>query len=191
MNNGVSANGIWLRSILQSSDNAPVTIVLNDQGKEAGADAVVQRFGRGEQVLSLDLMFMGSAWKNEYPFLFAQMLDGIGDRPLGMEAAQLIGITRWAKERAGVSKVRLEVGGMRNQAVALVAASLEPDLFSDIVVRDGIRSLSYALDLPVDLDQAPELFCLDLYKGFDIDRLEALAGPAKVQVTHYLELPQN
>jgi hypothetical protein len=64
-------------------------------------------------------------------------------------------------------------------------------LFSDIVVRDGIHSLSYALELPVDLDQAPELFCLDLYKYFDIDSLQALAAPAKVQATHYLELPKN
>lgn len=191
MSNGLSASGIWMRSVDQSSDTAPVTIVLNDQGKEAGADSVILRWGRGEQVLALDLMFMGSPWKGNYPFLFAQMLDAVGDRPLGMEAAQLIGITRWAKERAGVAKVRLEVGGMRNQAVALVAASLEPDLFSDIVVRDGIHSLSYALELPVDLDQAPELFCLDLYKYFDIDSLQALAAPAKVQATHYLELPKN
>src|SRR5579863_3200908 len=71
LNNGLSANGIWLRSIQQSSDNAPVTIVLNDKGREASAEAVLQRFSRGEQVLALDLMFMGSAWKNEYPFLFA------------------------------------------------------------------------------------------------------------------------
>jgi len=191
MNNGLSANGIWLRSVLQSSDTAPVTIVLNDGGKEAGASAVFQRFSRGEQVLALDLMFMGPAWKNEYPFLFAQMVDGVGDRPLGMQAAQLVGIARWAKERTGVSKVRLEVGGMRNQAVALVAASLEPDLFSEIAVRDGIHSLGYVLDLPVQFDQAPELFCLDLYKDFDIERLEVLAAPAKVQTSRYLELPHN
>lgn len=191
MSNGVSANGIWLRSTTQSSDTAPVTIVLNDQGKEAGAYAVFDRYSRGEQVLSLDLMFMGAAWKNQYPYLFAQMVDAIGDRPIGMEAAQLISIAHWARERSGVSKVRLEVGGMRNQAVALVAASLEPGLFSDVNVRDGIHSFSYALDLPVDLDQAPELFCLDLYKDFDIDSLEALAAPAKVHSTHYLEVPQK
>jgi Acetyl xylan esterase (AXE1) len=191
MNNGLSASGIWLRSIFQSSDTAPVTIVLNDGGKEAGADAVFQRFSQGEQVVALDLMFMGAAWKDEHPFLFAQMLDGLGDRPIGMEAAQLVRIARWAEERAEVSKVRLEVGGMRNQAVALVAASLEPDLFSAIVVRDGLHSLSYVLDMPVGFDQAPELFCLDLYKDFDIDSLEALASPAVVQTTHYLELPQN
>lgn len=191
MNNGMSANGIFLRSIRESSDTAPVTIVLNDEGREAGAKDVFLRYSRGEQVLSLDLMFMGSTWKNEYPFLFAQMVDAVGDRPLGMQAAQLIRIAHWAKDRSGVAKVRLDVSGMRNQAIALVAGSIEPDLFSDISVKGGLHSLRYVLDLPVTFVQSPELFCLDLYKDFDIDSLEALAAPAKVESTHYLELPQN
>ena len=191
MSNGLSASGVWLRSILQSSDTAPVTIVLNDEGREAGAEAVSDRVNRGEQVLALDLMFTGTSWKDTEPYQFAQILDGLGDRPIGMEAAQLIRITRWARDRAGVSKVRLETGGIRNQAVALVAAGLESTLFSDIVVRDGMHSLSYVLELPVRFDQAPELFCLDLYKDFDLDRLEALAAPAKVSVNKYLEIPKK
>jgi hypothetical protein len=47
------------------------------------------------------------------------------------------------------------------------------------------------LELPVRFEQAPELFCLDLYKEFDIDRLEALAAPAKVSVTKNLEIPKK
>jgi hypothetical protein len=54
-----------------------------------------------------------------------------------------------------------------------------------------MRSLSYVLDLPVRFEQAPELFCLDFYKDFDIDRLEALAAPAKVSVAKYLEVPNK
>ncbi len=189
MSNRLSANGVWLRSILQSSDKAPVTIVMNDAGKEAAADVVSDRVDRGEQVLALDLMFTGSSWKGYDTSEFAQMLDGLGDRPIGMEAAQLISISRWAKERVGVAHVRLEVGGIRSQGVALVAASLDPDLFSQIKVRHGMRSFSYLLDLPVTFEQAPDLFCLDLYKDFDIDSLEALAAPANVAVSSYLEVP--
>ena len=187
-NHSPSASGIWLRSILQSSDRSPVTIVLNDDGKEASAQTVLQSFSRGEQVLALDLMFMGSAWKDRDPFLFAQMLDSLGDRSLGMEAAQLIRIAQWAGQKANVNKVRLESSGIRSQAVVLVAAALEPRLFSELVVRDGIRSFSYVLEKPVTFEQAPELFCLDLYKDFDIDRLEALVGPAAVQASQYREL---
>jgi hypothetical protein len=136
-------------------------------------------------------MFTESTWKDTKPYEFAQLLDGLGDRPIGMEAAQLIRITRWAKERAGVSNVRLESGGIRTQVVSLTAAALDPELFSAIVVRDGMQSLSYVLELPVRFEQAPELFCLDFYKDFDIDRLEALAAPAKVSVTKYLEIPKK
>jgi hypothetical protein len=70
--------------------------------------------------------------------------------------------------------------------ISLVAAAVEPALFSSLKIRSGMRSLSYVLDLPVRFEQAPELFCLDLYKDFDIDRLEALAAPAKVSVARYL-----
>ena len=189
MSNGLSAGGVWLRSILQSSDTAPVTIVLNDSGREASANVVSDRVNRGEQVLALDLMFTGTSWKDTNPELFAQMLHGLGDRPIGMEAAQLIRITRWAGERAGVSNVRLETGGIRSQVVSLVAAALDPTPFSAIVVRDGMHSLDYVLELPVRFEQAPELFCLDLYKEFDVDRLESLVAPAKVNVAKYVEIP--
>lgn len=191
LSNGLSASGMWLRSISQSSDSAPVTIVLNDEGRPSAVDAVWQRFGRGEQILALDLMFTGSPWKGKDIFEFAQILGGLGERPLGLQAAQLIRIARWAEQKSGTAKVRLEVSGMRNQAAALVAAALEPDLFSEISVRQGIRSFSYLLDKPVTYAQAPELFCLDLYKEFDIGRLEAVAAPVPVHSRQWLELPES
>jgi hypothetical protein len=186
-NNQLSANGVWLRSIAQSSDTAPVTIVLNDDGREAATDVVSDRLARGDQVLALDVIFTGSSWKDQ-AFEFAQMLDAVGDRTIGIEAAQLIGVSRWAKKRSGAAKVRLETGGIRTQAIALVAAALEPELFSEVSVRNGMHSLSYVFNRPVEFEQAPELFCLDLYKEFDIDSLEGLAAPATVRVAHYREL---
>jgi dienelactone hydrolase len=186
--NRVSASGVWLRSIAQSSETAPVTIVLNDDGREAATGVVADRLARGEQVLALDVIFSGKSWK-DHAFEFAQMLDVVGDRTIGVEAAQLIGVARWAEKRSGAAKVRIETGGIRTQLVALVAAALEPDLFSEIVTRQGMHSLSYLFDLPVEFEQAPELFCLDLYKEFDVDSLEALAAPATVQRIHDRELP--
>jgi hypothetical protein len=38
-----------------------------------------------------------------------------------------------------------------------------------------MKSFAYLLDKPVPLRSAPELFCLDLYKDFDIDSITALA----------------
>jgi hypothetical protein len=60
--------------------------------------------------------------------------------------------------------------------VALVAAALDPGAFSGVSVEQGMASLQLLLDAPVLHSEAPELFCLDLYRRFDLDRLEAMAG---------------
>jgi hypothetical protein len=37
------------------------------------------------------------------------------------------------------------------------------------------------LDAPVEYQFAPDLFCLDLYKEFDLDRIASLAAPTAVR----------
>jgi hypothetical protein len=71
--------------------------------------------------------------------------------------------------------VRLESAGPRSQIAALSAAAIEPALFSNVQIRDGMESFAKLLDAPVAYEAAPELFCLDLYKEFDVDRLTTLA----------------
>jgi hypothetical protein len=104
----------------------------------------------------------------------------MGERALGLVAAQLLEITRWIKGQAGVNTVRLEVSGMRSQVAAHLATALEPGLCTELVIREGIPSLSYLLEKPVEYREASELFCLDLYRDFDIDRLTLMAEPVKV-----------
>jgi len=190
MNNGLCADGVWLKGVM-SRGKAPVTLVLNDQGKKAAGVEVSNRVNRDEQVLAVDLMFTGEAWKETGPASYAQLLDGVGERPLGMEAAQLIELAHWMRGLAGVAKVRLECTGIRNHVVALVAAALEPNLFSAIVVHQGLPSLGFLLQAPVTFFDAPDLFCLDLYKEFDVDRLAALSAPAQVTVEKYVEVPKK
>ncbi len=68
---------------------------------------------------------------------------------------------------------------MRSQVIALTTAAGAPELFSETVVRGGVHSLRALLDKPVNYDAAPDLFCLDLYKNFDLDTLKAMAGPER------------
>jgi dienelactone hydrolase len=190
MKDGLCADGVWLKGIV-TPEKAPVTLVLNDEGKKAARVEVSDRVNRDEQVLAVDLLFMGDAWKGTQPFTYAQLFDGVGERPLGIEAAQLIEIAQWIRRQAGVAKVRLECTGIRNHVVALVAAALEPNLFSTIVVHKGLPSLGFLLQAPVTFQEAPELFCLDLYKEFDLDRLATLSAPTLVTVLKYVELPKK
>jgi len=181
MADGLAANAVWLRAIGEP-DNTPVTLILNDKGKSAAGEEVSERANRGEQVLVIDLLLIGDAWKDASGYSYAQILHGTGDRALGIVAAQLSTIAEWIKNRANVRDVRLECTGVRSQTAALAAAALNPTLFSDIVVHQGASSLNYLLEKPVTYREAPELFCLDLYKYFDLDRLTALAAPARVTV---------
>ena len=195
--NGLSATGVWIKSV-STSENSPLTIILNDKGMTvAAADIrdrlpeVGDRLSRGEQVLLLNLMFTGDAAPDLPGWYFAMMLRASGDRPLGMEAAQLIAIAQWAQQNWKAPQIRLESTGMRSQVESLVAAAIDPGLFSDVVVHDGMHSLNYLLEKPVDYSEAPELFCLDLYKYFDVDRLATLAGPTSVIQKDYLKLPEK
>ncbi len=187
---GVSANGVWLKGIDVPS-GPPATIILDDRGKQAAAKEVSDRVNRDEQVLALDLLFFGSAWKNAEPEEYAQHVAALGERPLGLEAAELRAIAHWFRGLAAAPKLRLEVTGIRNQVTALVAAALEPELFSEVVVHEGMPGLAFLLDAPVTYQDAPELFCLDLYKEFDLDRLAMLAAPTKVSLLHQVEPPKK
>lgn len=178
--NGLSATGVWAKAIA-SEYTSPATIVLNDKGKKAASNEVSDSIDRGRQVLAADLIFTGDAAPkardlNEFPLMLATT----GDRALGVEAAQLIALARWLVKGRDNRKVRLETSGIRNQVVGLIAAALQPALFSDVIVRDGMPSLRHLVDAPVTFESAPDLFCLDLYKEFDLDRLAAMAAPARV-----------
>jgi dienelactone hydrolase len=193
MENGLSANGVLVRAIAGPS-SSPATIVLDDRGKPLAAAAVAARVNRGERALALDLIFTGDAWhkSDEHspynppdPAGYEQYLNTLGERPLGVESAQLIAIARWLRAQPGVTQVRLESTGIRNQVAALVAAALEPQLFSEVVIHEGMKSLGYLLEKPVPYYEAPDLFCLDLYREFDLDQLQAIA--ANVKTEHYVE----
>ncbi len=178
--NALSATGVWLKGIAAPA-NAPATVVLNDKGRKAAGEVVSDRANRGEQVLALDVIFNGeilpqSPDPTDYEFIVASM----GDRPLGLEVGQLIGAAKWLAHTSGQTQLRLEVAGMRSQVVALVAAAIEPQLFSEVVVTGGMRSLGFLLDAAVPMRAAPELFCLDLYKDFDLNQFRAMAAPTKI-----------
>ena len=195
LNNGLSATGVWVKAIT-TPDDAPATVVLKDEGKASAAAEVSERVNRGEQVLALDLMFTGDAspedpQAKDKPEYLAQLMATTGDRALGIEVSQLIAITQWLRKTGHTSKTRLECTGMRNQVRALIASALEPTLYSELVVHQGIRSLSYLLDAPVSFDRAPDLFCLDLFKEFDLARVAALVEPTRLVKEKYVEVSQS
>lgn len=179
MENGLSATGVLLKAI-STREDGPATIVLDDAGRAAAVTVASERINRGEQVLAADLTFTGDWWPKPGALSLEHYLHATGGRTLGIEAAQLIELAHWMRSISGQKQIRLETSGIRTQTIGLIASALEPDLFSAVIVRHGMPSFSYLLDKPVAYYDAPDLFCLDLFKDFDIDRLAAMAEPTQV-----------
>jgi dienelactone hydrolase len=195
LSNGLSATGVWAKSTW-TPEGAPLTVVVNDNGRK-GADQevwdhepeIAARIERREQVLVLSILFTGDdnpAGRNVGNFGY--MLGAVGAPPLGLEAAQLIGISEWARNRWHPSRLRLESSGYRMQVVSLVAGALAPHLFKSLTIHKGMHSLIDILEKPVASNQVPDMFCPDFYKDFDLAMLKALTEPTKVKESDYAEL---
>jgi hypothetical protein len=96
-----------------------------------------------------------------------------------MEVSQLLTIAKSFRTASGQKKIRMETEGIRSQIVALIAAALDPEIFSETHSDEAMDTLRFLLDAPVPYRSAPDLFCLDLYKYFDIDTLTAMAAPVR------------
>ena len=200
--NGLSATGVLFRS-LTAPENAPVTLLISDAGLASTGDEVGNDVDRGQRVLVFDPMFFGEnvPGSADHPGISnsAQLLNSIGERPLGLEAAQTAAVVHWLaqgldhgsatpKSTGGVASetvtpVRIATTGPRSETVALVAAAINPNLFSELEARNAISSLRDVFDHPQVYRSAPELLCLDLYRDFDFDVLKAIALPVKVDLS--------
>ena len=187
LTDGLSATGIWLQANDAGKD-PPATIILNDKGYAASGDAVSWHVNHGEQVLALDLIFNGfTSPQTSDPTDWEMLVSTAGDRPLGMEAAQLLAVAHWMQSGNTNRKIQIETDGIRSAVIAEVAAAIEPDTFSVINSRHAMKTLNYLLDAPVAFHSAPDLFCLDLYKYFDIGSIQAIAAPTSIKNTESIQ----
>jgi hypothetical protein len=163
---------------------------------EAGNDV-----DRGQRVLVLEPLFFGENIPGtaQDPGLatYGQMMNTVGERPVGLEAAQTAAVVRWLQgdtidgtstpgasraESGSATPVRVVTSGPRAETVAMVTAALAPELFSGVEARHGLASFGDVFEHPPSYEAAPELMCLDLYKEFDFNVLSAIAAPVKIEL---------
>jgi dienelactone hydrolase len=187
LSNGLGATGMWLKAN-DASEDAPATIVLNDKGYKEAGEAVSRHVNHGEQVLALDLLFTGfGSPQTPDPTDWETLLGSVGDRPLGLEVAQLLAVARWLRANGANHQVQIETEGIRSAVIAAVAAAIEPGTILAITSHQAMKSLGYLLDAPVAFRAAPDLFCLDLYKYFDVDSITAIAAPTTINNATFVQ----
>lgn len=159
-------------------------VIISDWGSQTLSPKVSKHIADGERVLAVDLLGFGAADPTSSPDdkddVICVMLATLGERPLGIQAAQLTAAINWLKSQSAGDPPQLIAVGPRSSMIALVTAALEPELTAGVSLSRAWSSLREAIDLNLRAEDAPELFCFGLLKHFDVPQLIALAHPQPV-----------
>ncbi len=155
------------------------TIVLADEGRAAASTDVRRIVDAGRRAAALDPFYFGESTLGKRDYLFALLVAAIGERPLGIQAAQVAASARWLKTRHG-EPVAISARGPRTSLVALVAAALEPDAISGVETFGAWTTLREVLDRNISAQEMPEMFAFGLLAEFDVAQIEQLVAPRPV-----------
>lgn len=175
--------GAWTVPVSElAPKNTPekTVIVLADHGRQSAAQEIEKLLQQGARVVAVDPFYFGESKIPSRDFLFGLLVSAVGKRPLGIQAAQVVAIARWAKKQFA-TPIRYLAVGPRTSLIALTAAALEPVVVEQIELRDSFASLKEIVERNLTSQDAPELFCSGLLEQFDIPQLAALAGPTHVE----------
>jgi hypothetical protein len=131
--------------------------ILNDQGRKAASEMASHILNRGQPVLVFEPLFDGTIPQIRVNWV--------------CRTSNSRGVVKWVKSVGSRSRVQLadkrnskpgsRTGGGGNRTICVQKRANDK----------GMRRLSHWLDAPVSSRADPELFCLHLYKYFDVDRL--------------------
>jgi hypothetical protein len=159
-----------------------VQLLVADAGRGSLAKQCAALIAQSYRVVALDPFLWGeSKLKGQDPdYLFPLLVAAAGERPLGIQAAQLVAAARWLKAKYPQDRITLSAFGPRSSAAAQVVAALEPKAFEGVEVSQSLASFHQLLDEDKTVETLPELFAFGLLAEFDVRHLVALAAPLEV-----------
>jgi len=158
-------------------------ILVADAGRKSVAAEAERLLAAGKRVIAIDPFYFGESHIAQKDWLYAVLVAGVGDRPLGLQASQVAAIARWAAAQRGDNPVTLVAVGPRSSLFALVAAGLEEKAIDRVELHGALQSLKEVIRQNWTVSQRPELFCFGLLEAFDVAQLKALVAPRPVQLT--------
>jgi dienelactone hydrolase len=159
-----------------------VVVVTADGGRTAAAPIVADALGRGMRVVIVDLLFNGECQTSETPIhQFAMMLSAGGERPLGIQMAQLVAVSRWAAGIGGEEVTLIGAGGV-SSLIALTAAAAGDAPVGRVVLVEAFPSLKLLIENQARYEDYPSPFCFGLLEAFDIRELIGLIAPRPVDL---------
>jgi dienelactone hydrolase len=170
--NGVSARYFKLNmdrawtvpAVMLTKGHASQTVmVIADNGKNSVARQIEALVNEGAAVMAIDPFYFGESKIAVRDYLFAMLIAALGERPLGLQASQVIAAARWTKR-----PVKLIAFGPRTSLIAAVAHALDPAAIPEIVTHEAFGSLREILDKDLTIDKFPELFAFGLLEHFEL-----------------------
>jgi len=129
----------------------------------------------------VDPFYFGDCRLPQRDFLYAILLSAVGQRPLGLQAAQIGAAARWISTvRCGGTPVSMQTVGPRMGLIGLAAAALEPKAIGALEAENAWGSLKKAIQDNVGVNEVPEIFCFGLLEQFDIRQIAGLVEPRPV-----------
>jgi hypothetical protein len=151
------------------------TLLIADTGRKTAAKDIESLLASGHRVLAVDPTFYGEAGMGGRTYLHALLVATLGQRALGIEAAQVTAVSRWALEQFK-SSAAVQTIGPRSSLVALVAKALEPKHVGELKPGQHIEDLHGILRNNWTVSDKPEMFCFGLLEHFNVPQLQALAA---------------
>ncbi len=179
-------NGDWTVPAVElrvpGTTPSKLAIVVSDNGRSAAAEQVEQLLKSGHRVIAIDPFYFGESKIAERDFLYAILVASVGDRPLGIQAGQLVAAAKWARDEFQCDDVTIVASGPRTSVIALTAAGLTRDAIDAVQVRYCPGSLREFIEKNKGANHMPEMLCFGLLKHFDVAQLVALAAPRSVTI---------
>jgi hypothetical protein len=152
-----------------------------DGGRASAAAQARRLISERRRVVALDPFYFGESKIVTRDWLFALLMDGLGKRPLGIQASQVAATARWLHNERKLGTVTIESAGPRSGLFALVAAALEPGAIASFKGQNSMSSLKEIISQDLTVDKSPELFCFGLLGEFDITRLANMVGQGRAK----------
>lgn len=161
---------------LAKGDAKKTALVVADAGKAGVAAQIEKLLQDGTRVVAVDPFYLGESKITSRDFLFALLVSAVGERPVGLQASQIVAAARWLASRKEVGPVTLVSYGPRVGVSALIAAALENNVIAKLVQHDALSSFKQIIENNWTVQSHPELFCFGLLKEFDVPQTQKLVN---------------
>ncbi len=156
-------------------------ILLADTGRKSAGMRAEALLKDGYRVVAIDPFYFGEAQVAERAYLYALLIGTVGERPLGVQAGQVIATARWVQGRGKDQPVRVVADGPRTGLIALTAAVLESETIGAVELHNPPGTLKQdVIEAGIEYSSRPEAFCFGLLEGFDVPEIAELVAPRPI-----------